>query len=482
MSTIRRRLTRKLLWSFLLLLGLGGVGIYLAIRGALLEQFDATLLAKAEALTAATEQNAQRIKVEIPDDFMSRSDDGMALDWFQLWRGDGTTVRRSKSLGNLDLAAPAGLAPEARFWNLTLPSGARGRAIGYAFRPRTNGRSDTATAEPVDLVLAVASDRRELDETLTALAFVLLGCGALLLVTTVVVVPRVLRRELAPLDQLADQAGCITADSLATRFPTATVPGELQPISERLNQLLAGLERAFERERRFSADLAHELRTPIAELRSLADLALKWPETRPPDLDRDTLAIAVQMEGIVVRLLELLRSERGQITPACEDIALAPLVEGVWRPFADKAAEKGLVVNRHVPDATNIKSDPVLLRSILTNLVENAVDYTPRGGTISIEGSTIEGRFTLRVENTTERFEPADVASLFDRFWRKDPARSGSQHSGLGLSLAQGFARTLGCELTATLNGESRLALLLSGPSAFTVEGDKTSSRSTPAR
>jgi signal transduction histidine kinase len=83
---------------------------------------------------------------------------------------------------------------------------------------------------------------------------------------------------LSPLNQLANQAASITADSLATRFPTEIWPGELTPISSRLNDLLERLEQSFERERRFSADLAHELRTPIAELRSLAELALKWPE------------------------------------------------------------------------------------------------------------------------------------------------------------------------------------------------------------
>jgi len=121
----------------------------------------------------------------------------------------------------------------------------------------------------------VGSARDELTEALTALAFALLGCGAGLLALTVLVVPRLLRRELVPLDALAEQASHINADSLAMRFPISPLPGELIPISTRLNDLLARLELSFERERRFSADLAHELRTPIAELRTLAEVALK---------------------------------------------------------------------------------------------------------------------------------------------------------------------------------------------------------------
>jgi two-component system, OmpR family, heavy metal sensor histidine kinase CusS len=100
------------------------------------------------------------------------------------------------------------------------------------------------------------------------LAALLGGCGLLLLGATSVVVPRVLRRELAPLDALAGQAARIDADTLSARFPTEGLPAELMPISLRLNDLLSRLERQY---------LAS--RTPIAELRSVAELALKWPET-----------------------------------------------------------------------------------------------------------------------------------------------------------------------------------------------------------
>jgi two-component system sensor histidine kinase QseC len=464
MRTIRQQLTRKLLLGFGLLLGCGGVAVYFLTRAALLDQFDETLRTKANAISSATEQRGKRITVELSEQLMRESDERVAEDFFHLRRMDGTTVRRSKSLADADLPSRFGTFERPRYWNLTLPPGFRGRAIGYTFSPRHSREGEPA--EITELAIVVASDRRELDETLATLALVLAASGALLLVATTLIVPRVLRRELAPLDQLAEQAGRINADSLSTRFPADSVPGELKPISERLNNLLSRLEQSFERERQFSADLAHELRTPIAELRSLADLALKWPETRPAETDRDSLAIAVQMEGIVVRLLELLRSERGQLAIARESILLAPLAEKVWQPFAERAAEKRLDVVRNVPDDAEIQSDPVLLRSILTNLIDNAAEYTPRGGTVRIDAGVGCGRFTVRVSNTIEHLEPADLTRFFDRFWRKDPARSGAKHSGLGLSLARAFAQALGCELTATIDGESRLVLTLSGPAA----------------
>ncbi len=462
MNTIRGQLIRKLLLGFGLLLSLGGVAVYVSTREALVEQFDTTLRAKANAVSSTTEEHNNRVESELAEQFVPEFDDDAPVEFFQLRRADETTVRRSKSLAEADLPAIYGTFRRPRYWNLVLPSGHRGRAIGYMFHPADTESENSTNA--VELSVVFASDRQELDESLLTLAVALLGCGALLLGATVIVVPRVLRRELAPLDRLAEQASRITAESLSTRFPTDTVPGEIKPISSRLNDLLSRLEESFERERRFSADLAHELRTPIAELRSLTEVALKWPESRPRETDSDTLEIAIQMEGIVVRLLDLLRSERAQVVPQREAVRIGEMLDSVWKPFRDKIESKKLEIAWNVPDDSEINSDPVLLRSILTNLVDNAVEYTPRGGAIRLDAEVGRESFTIRISNTVEHLEPADVPRLFERFWRKDLARSDAKHSGLGLSLARAFAHALGADLTASMDGNRRLVLTLRGP------------------
>jgi two-component system sensor histidine kinase QseC len=354
---------------------------------------------------------------------------------------------------------------------LKLPSGFAGRAVGFIFAADKDEDEKGGPAVSGVVHLVVASDRRALDETLVTLALVLAASGLLLLVVTALVVPRVLSRELFPLNQLADQAARISADSLASRFPTEALPGELTPISSRLNDLLGRLQQSFERERSFSADLAHELRTPIAELRSMAELALKWPEAREAQTDREVLAIALQMQRIVNLLLALLRSEQGQLAVVRENVALGPLVESVWQPLAKKAASKQLDVARNIRDSDRIETDPVLLRSILSNIMDNAVEYSPPGGIVRIAAGVGSGRFTLQLTNTVEHLLPDDVPKIFDRFWRKDAARSNNEHSGLGLSLSRAFAQVLGYELTAAMNDESLLALSLSGPAFPTAAG-----------
>ena len=465
MKTIRQQLTRKLLLGFALLLGIGGFGVYFSTRAALLKQFDATLRAKATAISTVTEQRGNRVEVEFNDRFMREFGERVATDFFEVWLNDGTTLRRSESLGASDLPSLSGTLDKPKFWNLALPSEFAGRAIGFKFLPRVV-RQERLSTPPSELLLVVASDRRGLDRTLATMGCMLFGCGGLLLAATALLVPRVLRGELAPLNELADQAARVNADSLTERFPTNSMPAELRPISSRLNDLLGRLQEAFERERRFSADLAHELRTPIAELRSLAELALKWPEAREAEADREVLAIALQMEGIVTRLLALLRSERGQLPVAMERIGLASLVENVWRTFAKQAASKQLKVAREVSENAEVETDPVLARSILANLLDNAIEYTPVGGMVRVEGEVDARQIKLRVSNTVENLTAEDLPKLFDRFWRKDLARPGNEHSGLGLPLARAFASALGGELTAALDGQSRLTLTFSSRAA----------------
>jgi len=293
---------------------------------------------------------------------------------------------------------------------------------------------------------------------------VLAGCGLLVLALTAGTMPILLRRELAPLDHLAEQTQHIDADSLSARFLTAGLPGELAPITTRLNDLLERLQKAFDRERQFSADLAHELRTPLAELRSLAELALKWPDARDADFDGHVLAIALRMELMVTRLLAIVRSEHGQFSVSCEPVCVSALVSAVCQPLQVKAAARRLAIEVDVPAAFEIHSDPVVLRSIMTNLVENAVEYSSPGGTVRIHSDAQEGRFNLAVTNPVEQLEAADLPNLGDRFWRKDAARSSRDHSGLGLSVVRALAAALGCNLRATLDDSAGLSMTVSGP------------------
>lgn len=463
MTTIRHQLTGRLLLGWTLLLGAGLCAAYFLARTALTRQFDDSIHSKAMAISALFEQDDGQIELEIPAQFMGEFDTQGSLTFFQLWRTDGSVLRRSKSLHGGNLPLRYGTLPDPACWNLPLPGGGMARAVGFKYRPQP-ADEDTRKTSQFEVILVMAVDRRDLDKSLGILALVLTGCGLLMLALAAATVPVLLRRQLAPLDRLAEETKHIDAESLSTRFSSRGLPGELAPITTRLNDLLERLEKAFERERQFSGDLAHELRTPLSEIRSLSELAIKWPDTRDADVDRHILAVAIQMESILTRLLALARSEHGPVPVSCEPLCLCDLIADVWEPLKAQVDARGLTLEVGLPSSFVLQSDPVLWRLILTNLVENAVEYSPVGSTIRIDGGTSRKNFALTVTNPVKSLEAVDLPHLGERFWRKDKARSSREHSGLGLSLVRALSSVLGCHLQASMPKPGVLSMTVSGP------------------
>jgi len=477
MTTMRRRLLWTMLPAMGALLIAAGIGIYVAIRSAIETSTDAMLKSKAIAVAAIARSDGDGVAIEttsrILRDFEAPDpadadhehhdegdhDEGDTA-YFEIWNQQHVSLTRSASLvsAHLSFRSATDDGDEADGWNTRLPSGRPGRAVSLQFTPLPMKGAPAIRTSAVWIVVAI--DRHEIDVTLSTVAWVLAGAGGVLLLAMTLVVPTALRRGLAPLDTLASQASDITATSLSTRFAVTGMPGELAPITARLNELLARLESSFERERQFSSDLAHELRTPIAELRSIAEVAIKWPDARPPETDRESLAIASQLDGIVGRLLALLRSERGQLLVERQHVYLEAEIDRACHAVTARAETRRIRIERPVDHLQVAQVDVVLLRSILANLLDNAVDYSPEGGTVQIECVSKSDGFRLRVSNDAGDLRAEDVSKLFDRFWRGSASRSDHEHSGLGLSLAKAFAEAMGCRLTATLEN-SRITLEL---------------------
>lgn len=329
--------------------------------------------------------------------------------------------------------------------------------------PGTGAAALQAAQLPGELVLVIAGDRAHLEETLNRVGAIVLLTGGLTLLATATLVPLTLGLGLAPLRRLARNAQGIDATSLKSRFPSADLPRELSPIAHCLNELLGRLEGSFERERRFSADLAHELRTPVAGLRATAEVALNYGETSDRESFQTVLEIAQEMELIVDRLLMLARSEQRALPLQPRAVKLQPLIEALWNPLAARATARQISVSFQLAPGDELQTDPALLRAILGNLLANAADYTSADGRIAVCYQQRDGHFELSVSNTANQLGPGDIPRLFERFWRKDQARSGSNHTGLGLALAKSLAEMLGFGLSASLNGQSILRMCLNG-------------------
>lgn len=423
--SIRKTLLVSLLAGLAVILGAAGLAVFHRTRAVLMTEFDRALRAQATMVMADIEYDEDgKVGIDLAG--------GLPTDlFFQLRLPDGQTVGRSPNLEFEDLPARAG--------DLRLPNGQAGRALIIQFQPLP--AEDTQPVNPAvpEVVLVVAGDRAALDRTLAGIGGGLAVVGALVLAATAVVVTLAVRRGLTPLDELGQQ---LAVSTWQTRFTTRTA--ELEPVVARLNELLARLDEAFQRERRISADIAHELRTPIAELRTLAEVGVKWPGEAA---FTDALLIAKRMETLVTGLLALARQESGQQPVTREPVALQPLVEEIWRPLARPVDVQFAVTGTW-------RTDPTLLRLIVANLLTNAAEYTT--GTIRVTGTDRQ----LEVTNSVTGLTPEDLPRLFERFWRKDAARTNG-HSGLGLVLAQSAATALGLQLTADMPDATTLRMRL---------------------
>lgn len=468
MKSIRGQLTAGLLIGLIALLAAGGAGMVFVAGALLIGEFDAALTAKAGALATLVEVDEDGIEFDFSDEIMPDYERGAAPDYFELWLDDGTVIEASRSLGDGHLPRRAGSIEKPETWNLDLPDGRRGRAIGIRFAPHAEDceQSEEASHEKregregdearenaegeggVGVTLVVARGRTPLDSALRAFLIAAVIGALAVCVGAALLVNYFVRKGLRPLLDVSNEATSIDAASLDRRFAVEGMPEELAPICERLNDLLGRLESAFTRERRFSSDVAHELRTPISELRSLAEVGLDKIDDNEPDADirahlQDALDVSAQMERLVATLLEIVRSESGKRCVKKTPVDVARLIDDAWKPFAAQANARGLMCSIEADDTLQITTDAELARAILANLFSNAIAHGARNGAIRCVATVNNDAFEVVIENASNDLTAEDIARMGEPFWQKSDSRTDPDHSGIGLALVLAYARLL---------------------------------------
>ena len=306
---------------------------------------------------------------------------------------------------------------------------------------RTGGRlfSLVSSAEEVKgkrYLIQVAQDRSEDEEFMMQFGFLVAGVLTVGIFASALIAVTVTRRGLRPLAAMTRSLKRVGPNRLHERVPPAEWPRELQPVAVAFDEMLDRLEDSFTRLSQFSADLAHELRTPLANIRGEAEVALARPRS-PNEYEaviESSVAECARLSGIIDNLLFLARAE------AAESRVQFVLFDA--RAAIDKIASynEAIAEERHLTVTCRgegeVYADPVLFGRAVSNLVDNAVRFTPAGGAITISIATNSRRAEITVEDTGCGVMADHLPRLFDRFYRVDPSRS-SEGTGLGLALVK---------------------------------------------
>ena len=472
MKSLRGRLTLSTLLATLTPILIAGFLLDRRVELQLAASLDAALAAKAENLLALTEQEGDEVLIEFAEVYLPHL---TSRELVEVRTADGKILAHSRALGGAHLGLDGLTELTPRYRDVTLPDGRPGRQIQVDFLPLVEGDHERVlalVAAPAELArdpsrrlvsALVAVDRGENLARIHRFRLELFLISLLLLTGLALLVPWLVARGLRPLVELGEKVQRLEATSLEQPLALAGPPRELLPLIARLDDLRARLGRSFQRERRFSSNVAHELRTPIAELRSLAEVALRFPPDaeRSADFYRDVLKTTLRMERLAEQLLALARLEESSAVPRLTPIPLRPaLLAILTRRGAGESCQL------EVPAEAEVLSSATLLELLLDNLIGNALEHRTPNTPVKIAAQPTADGWRLTCANQTSELAAADLDHLFDRFWRKDGARSGGDgHSGLGLALVRSVATALGIGIETSLaGGVLEIALRLSAP------------------
>jgi heavy metal sensor kinase len=247
-------------------------------------------------------------------------------------------------------------------------------------------------------------------------------------------------RALAPVDQITQTARSISAQNLSSRLVVPNTRDELQRLSETLNGMLGRLEAAFKKITQFTADASHELRTPVAVMRTRAELSLR--KARSAEEYREVIAeLLTELEktsGLIEQLMFLARADSGAETLHFNPTNVVEVLREACHQGSALAEAKQIAFQEQIPgDSLWIQGDASSLRRLFLILIDNAVKYTPANGKVAVSLQRNDGYAVAEVRDTGIGISETDLPNVFERFYRADKART-RESGGVGLGLSIG--------------------------------------------
>jgi heavy metal sensor kinase len=297
-------------------------------------------------------------------------------------------------------------------------------------------RADTFHEAGHTRVLVVAESMRRVEVAVERVVILLLVAGPVALAGMVLGGYWIARRVLRPIERMTSDAAEIGIDQLDERVAVPATTDEVSRLAHTLNAMLERIQQGVAEKHRLIADASHGLRTPLAVMRAEIDVSLRSDDLSPAA--REVLASAREevdgMSRTVDNLLTMAEADEGRLELLSVRVGLMDMVEEAVRPLSPLAAAKGVVLRVSGEDAA-ADADPRRLNIAVTNLVENAIKFTPAGGEVSVRAWTRDGTAGVSVSDQGSGISATDQAHLFERFYRADH-QDGIEVVGTGLGLA----------------------------------------------
>ena len=442
-----------------------GYILFQSLRSSLYEQFDNVLNDAATVVIIEIEVKESKIYHEWKKSLENHPIvAGGAL--IQVWDYHTNETTRSTLLGDNNLEKNYGALGERVFYNLDLPDGRKGRAVGILTLPIIEEQSGNEDFLPEEhpQIFVWAQNTNHLQRTLRRArnTFLIAGSVGLILIwfAIFVIISLSSRAMKTLVEEVHARDGSEVGKPLS--LPD-NLPSEIAGIAERFNALLSKIDSSRERDRDFFMNVAHEVRTPVAGIRAIIEQALRRPREIPDYQIRLQNALE-EVEGLnrlVDRLMKFGRLKRQQDFQP-EYIDLIQLSEHLWNLLEPKATQKGLSVQWNLDPESYLQSDAELVRVVVTNIFDNAVSYSGDHSTISIKTIRKDKTLRLLVSNSippgTEKLP--DVSRFFDAFYRADSSRNQTgHHAGIGLSFSREVMELLGGSITASCSADGVITL-----------------------
>lgn len=454
--SLRFRLTVGYAGLLGLVFVLFGVVTYELSRHYLEHSLSELLMRRSDQIAASLLSNAGRtgdayVVSEIKERYAPEKSDR----FIRITDANGAVLYASGRAAEFD---PAGLPPGPFKDNARIASLADGHRLLIASRTFSapSGRQylleSGGPMEPIDSTLERLLILLALAVPLLAIAA---GAGGYFLVG----------RALAPVAQITASAEQITLHNLNDRLPAGSTGDEIEQLSLSLNRMIARLREAFEQNRRFLADASHELRTPLTALRGeLESVAEDADSPQARDRIGSALEEVGRLANIVETLFAISRLEAGEAQREWKRFDLGRLTASTADQMALLAEDKGVVVACDVEADVNVEGDQARIKQVVVNLLDNAIKYTPAGGSVRLNVRARDQKAIMEVIDTGVGIPATALPHVFERFYRVDEARSRKvEGAGLGLAIVKSICNAHGgrVEVDSVENRGSRFRVEL---------------------